>query len=149
MKSLNYKTDAVEIISRIKLLDENSQPIWGKMNASQMVRHLIMWEELAMKKRVYKQAFMGKIFGKIALKSIMKAEVMNQNMPTVAGFIPDPDGDLDTEKQTLIDLISTRPESATEDIVHPFFGKMSAEQAAILGYKHVDHHLRQFGVYIN
>lgn len=146
MKSLNYKTDAAEIIDRIKRLDENSKPIWGKMNASQMVRHLIMWEELAMKKKVYKQVFMGKIFGKIALKSIMKAEVMNQNLPTVAGFIPYPDGDLLTEKQILIDLIKTRPESATEDIVHPFFGKMSAEQTAVLGYKHIDHHLRQFGV---
>jgi hypothetical protein len=40
----------------------------------------------------------------------------------------------------------------SEDVVccsqypHPFFGPLKAEQWAILMYKHVDHHLRQFGV---
>jgi hypothetical protein len=29
---------------------------------------------------------------------------------------------------------------------HPFFGSLNPEQWAILMYKHVDHHLRQFGV---
>lgn len=28
---------------------------------------------------------------------------------------------------------------------HPFFGKMSARQWGMIAYKHVDHHLRQFG----
>ena len=34
----------------------------------------------------------------------------------------------------------------TECLDHPFFGKMSAVQWAMLGHKHIDHHLRQFGV---
>src|SRR5258708_28343680 len=29
---------------------------------------------------------------------------------------------------------------------HPFFGSLNPHQWAILMYKHVDHHLRQFGV---
>ena len=29
---------------------------------------------------------------------------------------------------------------------HPFFGPLNPQQWAILMYKHVDHHLRQFGV---
>jgi hypothetical protein len=29
---------------------------------------------------------------------------------------------------------------------HPFFGPLNPEQWAILMYKHIDHHLRQFGV---
>lgn len=29
---------------------------------------------------------------------------------------------------------------------HPFFGPLTPEQWAILMYKHIDHHLRQFGV---
>jgi hypothetical protein len=29
---------------------------------------------------------------------------------------------------------------------HPFFGPLNPQQWAILAYKHVDHHLRQFGV---
>jgi transposase InsO family protein len=29
---------------------------------------------------------------------------------------------------------------------HSFFGKMTPEEWAILMYKHLDHHLRQFGV---
>ena len=29
---------------------------------------------------------------------------------------------------------------------HPFFGKMTAEEWGMLGYKHLDHHLKQFDV---
>jgi LPS sulfotransferase NodH len=29
---------------------------------------------------------------------------------------------------------------------HSFFGRLTAEEWAILMYKHLDHHLRQFGV---
>jgi len=29
--------------------------------------------------------------------------------------------------------------------IHDFFGKMTREEIGILAYKHLDHHLRQFG----
>jgi hypothetical protein len=47
---------------------------------------------------------------------------------------------------TAVDSFATRGAACCSRHPHPFFGPLKAEQWAILMYKHVDHHLRQFGV---
>ena len=42
-------------------------------------------------------------------------------------------------------FVSERPEKAPY-AAHPFFGSLNPHQWAILMYKHLGHHLRQFGV---
>src|SRR5450432_893818 len=86
MKSILDKTTRDEIMARINSLDENSKPEWGKMNVSQMLRHCTKWDEMALGKEKYKQSFLGRLFGKMALKDIMKDEPMKKNMPTVPSF---------------------------------------------------------------
>jgi hypothetical protein len=56
---------------------------------------------------------------------------------------------LDKERERLsglIDKFAAGGEAACTKNPHGFFGKMRAEEWAILMYKHLDHHLRQFGV---
>ena len=51
------------------------------------------------------------------------------------------------EKAKLVHLIkrfSADGYTITET-VHPFFGKMSSQEWALFAYKHLDHHLTQFG----
>jgi len=33
---------------------------------------------------------------------------------------------------------------SNDGFIHPFFGKLTKEQAGYMAYKHIDHHLRQF-----
>lgn len=144
MKTIFDKTTRDEIINRINSLNENSTAQWGKMNASQMVKHCSQWDEMAMGKRKYKQSFMGKLFGKMALKDMMKDEPMKKNLPTVPSFKIKENPNLAEEKKKWINLLNEYQHFSNDGFIHPFFGAMTKEQTGSMVYKHADHHLRQF-----
>lgn len=147
MKSILNKSNRDELIARINLLSENSASEWGKMTVFQMIKHCILWEEMVLKNQVYKRVFIGRIFGKMGLKSILKDETpLKRNTPTIPQFIiKEKSGDIAKEKIKWISLISQYEHYANDTFIHPFFGKMTKEQIGQMAYKHIDHHLRQFG----
>ncbi|WP_214072676.1 DUF1569 domain-containing protein [Mucilaginibacter sp. dw_454] len=145
MELITDKLIADQLINRINLLQQDTKPQWGKMNVYQMLKHLTMWEEMAMNKTLYKQAFLGRLIGKFALKDMLKEGPLKQSMPTVPSFKMSGDGDIGPEKSKLIDLIKAHIDYP-KGFLHPFFGKLTAEEASRMAYKHADHHLHQFGV---
>ena len=145
MKTIFDNTTRAELIQRINTLNENSNAQWGKMNVSQMLKHCIKFEEMILGKQIYKQSFIGKIFGKTGLKNFLKNEdPMGKNLPTVPGFKIIDTGDIVSEKAKWIALIEEEAHNSNKEIVHPFFGNVTREQIGQLAYKHTDHHLRQF-----
>lgn len=86
----------------------------------------------------------------MTLNKIVKDDKpVGKNSPTFPAFVVTGTGDVEYQKKQLISLIKkyeTRDKASLEGTVHPFFGKMTAQQIGILDYKHLDHHLRQFGV---
>jgi len=86
MKTIHDKATRDALIARINSLTEKSVAQWGKMTVAQMMKHCTRWEELSLGKQKYKQSFIGKLFGKIALKDILKDEPMKKNLPTVPSF---------------------------------------------------------------
>ena len=145
MKTVFDKSTRDELISRINTLNEKSRAQWGKMDPGQMLKHCTLAEEMALGEKKYKQSFLGKLFGKIALKDILKDAPMKKNSPTIsqvkvkgAGF------NVAEEKQKLIRLISKYGHYSGDGFDHPFFGKLTKEQMGRWSYKHIDHHLRQF-----
>jgi hypothetical protein len=144
MKSVFAKESRDELINRINLLNENSTAQWGKMNVSQMIKHCTQWDEMALGKRIYKQSFIGKLFGKMALKDMMKDEPIKRNLPTVPSFKIKENGNVEEEKSKLINSINEYASFSNENFIHPFFGRMTKENTGIMVYKHVDHHLKQF-----
>lgn len=147
MKTTLDKATRDELISRIGNLNENSQAQWGKMNVSQMLRHCTAWEELMSGRQKIKRAFVGRIFGRMALRSVLKDETpLRRNTPTSPEFkITTEGGDVNAEKQKWISLLQGHGQFSHDGIDHPFFGKMTLEQVGYMAYKHTDHHLRQFG----
>jgi hypothetical protein len=144
MKSVFAKESRDELINRINLLNENSTAQWGKMNVSQMIKHCTQWDEMALGKRIYKQSFIGKLFGKMALKDMVKDEPIKRNLPTVPSFKIKENGNVEDEESKLINSINEYASFSNENFIHPFFGRMTKENTGIMVYKHVDHHLKQF-----
>ncbi|MEO7310423.1 MAG: DUF1569 domain-containing protein [Chitinophagaceae bacterium] len=146
MKSLLDKSAKDELIKRINSLNENRTAEWGKMNVFQMVKHCILWEEMVFGKQIYKRVFIGQIFGKIALRSILKDEKpLKRNTPTIPEFIiKEENGDLSSAKIKWIAIIEQYEHFSNNNFIHPFFGKMTKVQVGHMAYKHIDHHLRQF-----
>ncbi len=146
MKTVFDKTTRDELINRINTLNENSTAQWGRMNVYQMLKHCTLWEEWIAGKTKYKQVLIGRLFGKMALKSVLKDEsILGRNTPTIPAFrIGENNGDVASERAKWVALIEGYEHFSNPDFVHAFFGKMTKEQIGYLAYKHTDHHLRQF-----
>lgn len=149
MKTIFDKATRDELISRINSVNKNNTAQWGKMNVYQMTKHCTIWNEWVLGKNSpnYRQEFLGKIFGKMALRSNTKNEKpIGKNMPAGKAFtVKDKDGNVEVQKKKWMDLITEYEHFSNENFIHDFFGKMTKEQIGIFAYKHSDHHLTQFG----
>jgi len=146
MKTIFDKTTRDELITRINTLDESSKAAWGKMNVYQALKHCTLWDEWVQSGKANKQAFIGRLFGSMALKKVLKNESpLGHNSPTLPELrIKETSGDIAAEKKKWISLINEYAHFSNPGFIHTFFGKMTKEQVGQMAYKHADHHLRQF-----
>ena len=75
MKTIFDKRVRDGLIERTNQLDSESKALWGKMNVNQMTKHCIIWNQWVLdvdNNIEYKQTFIGKLFGKMVLKSNTK-----------------------------------------------------------------------------
>lgn len=145
MKTVFDDLTREELIQRVNKLKEDSTAQWGKMNVSQMMRHCSQWDEMALGKTRYKQSLLGKLFGKMGLRDMMKDAPIKRNLPTVSSFVIKEQLDFNAEKARWIQLLHEYGNYSNDSFIHPFFGTLTKEQTGIIVYKHIDHHLRQFG----
>lgn len=150
MESIFDSDTREKLIQRITKITPDDLPRWGKMNVVQMLKHNTYWNGWIQGRgeHEYYHTFLGKIFGKIALKRMIKeGKPFDKNIPTSERFkVKELTGDLESEKAEWIALIRAYEDYHNPEFVHDFFGKMTREQIGILAYKHTDHHLRQFGL---
>lgn len=136
-----------EIINRINKLTPQSKPLWGKMNVSQMLAHLQVPISVGLGTNKLPRSFMGRIFGPIAKKILYNDKPFKRHLPTARSFVMiSYEKDFEKEKQSLLNVVNNFKEENLIDQPHPFFGKLTNEQWSKGTWKHLDHHLQQFGV---
>lgn len=135
-----------EIIIRINKLTLQSQRQWGKMDVAQMLAHCQMPLGVAVGKHQLKGNFILKVFGPIFKSLLYNSRPFRQNLPTDKSFIITEPKDFEKEKQDLIQMINDFSENNMSGKPHPLFGKLTKDQWSKGTWKHLDHHLRQFGV---
>lgn len=150
MKNLFEATTAKEVKERIAKLGPTSQRQWGRMTAAQAMAHCSAAMESAVGDKLPPRMFVGRLFGPIAKSQLLKDEKpMGRNAPTARSLVVSDQRDLAKECQRLSTLIERfnagGPQGCTNH-PHTFFGQLTPQEWAQLMYKHVDHHLRQFGV---
>jgi hypothetical protein len=134
------------IIARINKLNASSPALWGKMNVAQMMAHCQAQMRVALGDEKLKQSFMGKLFGRWVKKTLLEEKPFSKNLPTAPSFLIKHNPEFEIEKNKLIGMITRfREENLTKE-PHPFFGKMNYDEWAMGTWKHLDHHLKQFGV---
>src|SRR5882757_10334867 len=150
MKNLFEAGTAKEIEERIAKLGLKSERQWGKMTAPQAMAHCSAAMEWAVGDKVEPRMFLGRILGPLVKSQVLKDEKpMGRNAPTAKSLVVNDDRDMGKECARLSALVERfsagGPQGCTKN-PHTFFGQMKPEEWAQLMYKHVDHHLRQFGV---
>ena len=150
MKNLFDAATAAQIKERIRRLEPSSQRQWGKMSAAQAVAHCATTMEWAVGDKNEPRAFLGRLFGPLAKSRVLKDEApMGRNMPTAKTLVVADERELAKESErlcALIDRFSTGGPQGCTKHAHTFFGQLTPDEWARLMFKHLDHHLRQFGV---
>jgi len=148
MKNIFNVHDNQELINRINQLEPNSKSVWGIMTVDQMLKHCNDAVLVAFNEKDLNVSFIFKILGKLLKKNVLNSVEFKKNSPTAKEFKYQTNFDFETTKNELIKSI-TRLQAGHQAItcmIHPFWGKMNAEDWNNLLWKHLDHHLRQFRV---
>lgn len=139
-----------EVIRRIEQLAPTSEAIWGKMSVDQMLAHCNVTYELTYNPEQFPRPG---LFKKFLLKAFVKNMVTSakpypKNGRTAPEFLMVDRKNFEQEKKRLIDYIRKTQELGSaffEGKENISFGKMTATEWNTLFYKHLDHHLKQFG----
>lgn len=150
MKNLYEAATVEEVKERIARLNASSERQWGKMNAAQALAHCSGPMEWAVGDSFAPRMFLGRVLGPIVKSKVLKDEKpMARNAPTAKSLVVADERDLEAERKRLCALIdrfaAAGPKGCTTH-PHTFFGRLTPEEWSSLMYKHLDHHLRQFGV---
>jgi hypothetical protein len=148
MPSIYSKSDNDAMIARIQKLQPNTEALWGQMNAVQMMKHANEAIIVAFGENTIAVNLMMRILGRLIKNKVFNSPEFQKNSPTAKEFIFEGDFDFESTQQELIQNYSrfaAGPQSITLR-KHPFWGNMSSEDWDKLMWKHIDHHLRQFGV---
>ena len=133
-------------IERINLLTENSAPNWGRMDVAAMLLHCAKaMEEPRGRLNIFSKLWLRWTRKKIAIGD----KPYTPGLPNPKVFSIANTKGFDYERKYLIQKIEeTRTNGVAfyEGRRHPVFGKLSAAQWSQFFLKHLDHHLRQFGV---
>ncbi|OAB79624.1 DUF1569 domain-containing protein [Cochleicola gelatinilyticus] len=146
MKSLFDTETLSEINTRLENLSENSDRQWGTMSAGQMAKHCQGPFNIMLEKEDYgmKPNWLAKVFFK---KMLYNDKPFRKNLPTAKFLKETEPRDLAVEKPKLKALLSEfeAQRDRTNWAPHPGFGVFTKQQWGQLQYKHLDHHLKQFG----
>ncbi len=150
MKNVFDPSDSQDFINRINKLEPATQRLWGTMTVAQMLAHCNVTYELVYDSIHPKPGF----FMKMLMKTLVKNFVVNekpypQNNGTGPQFKIKGDRDFEAEKKRLIDHIDqTQKLGAThfDGKESHSFGVLNVTEWNNMFAKHLDHHLRQFGV---
>ena len=149
MTYLFDKAKSEAIIARINKLTPSSQALWGKMNVSQMLTHCQAPLQVAMGEHHLKKNLMGLLFGRLAKKKLVGDKPYSRNLPTAPSFLVKNERGFEQERAKLITIIERFTAGGPAVLIktpHPFFGPLTVEEWDKSQWKHLDHHLQQFGV---
>jgi hypothetical protein len=150
MKSIFSKEAYQEILERLDELSPKHEAKWGKMNVNQMLKHCQKPIKLAFgEEEVKKPNFLMRLMIKFIKPTLYNDKPWKKGLPTAKEFVIKDEKDFETEKTELKLLIKRLHESESyfkPSKQHPIFGSMKFWMWGQSAYKHLDHHLIQFGV---
>jgi hypothetical protein len=136
-----------DIINRVNKLTADTKPLWGKMNVAQMLAHIQMPMGIGLGDHTIKTNFVLRTLGGMMKSFIYNDKPFKRNLPTAKSFIMTVhQKEFETEKRKALDMITRFTPENIRDKKHPVFGKLTQEQWGLANWKHIDHHLQQFGV---
>lgn len=136
-----------ELINRISLLTENSQRQWGTMTVAQMLAHCTETQLVSNGQKELKVPFFVKWFFRgIIKKMVYNDKPFPKNTRTAEQYVQTEVKDFEKEKLRLLESMNYAKNNPEKSVNHTLFGRNKMIDSGESFYKHLDHHLSQFGV---
>ncbi len=119
------------------------------MTSAQMLSHCAEILEVTNGKELKNTPFMVKLIGGIIRRMVLSEKPYPKNSKTHPQYMKESDHDFEAEKKRLLTALEEFKNAGIEGTnqhKHPLFGVMTADEKGWSMYKHLDHHLTQFGV---
>lgn len=145
-----YDSDTYEhVLQRIDALSHDSQPGWGTMTAAQMLSHCAEILEVSNGKALQNSPWFVRLFKGVIRKQVVGPKPYPRSSATHPQYVISDPRDFSAEQKRLLEALDAMkvegPDGASKT-VHALFGRMTADEKGWAMYKHLDHHLSQFGV---
>lgn len=139
-----------DVITRINKLTPTATPAWGKMSVSQMLAHCCVSYEYVFEDKYKKPGVLLKlVFRLLAKNAVVSEKPFPKNTQTGPDFVIKGDRDFENERNRLINFLNRTQELGARHFdgkESHNFGKLTVEEWNNMFYKHINHHLTQFGV---
>lgn len=145
VKNLLEPSVRTEIIDRLHKLSPHAQALWGKMTVAQMLAHCQAQIGVGLGTHAVSRSLAGKLFGHFVKSILYNDKPFKRSLPTDRTFIVKEEKQFEKERASLIEMVSRFRQENLTGKPHPFFGKLTPEQWGKGTWKHLDHHLQQFG----
>jgi Protein of unknown function (DUF1569) len=148
MKNLFQRETVDEVTSRIGKLQPASPRQWGKMDVAQMMAHCSAALDMASGRLNPPRIFLGRLIGRFVKAIFTNDKPFSRNNPTDKKLVVADQRDFVCEQEQLklkLQQFHQGGEARCTRHPHPFFGALTPEEWSRGMYKHLDHHLRQFG----
>lgn len=150
MKTVFDPIGVHQILNRINRLTPETPAKWGKMNVAQMLAHCNVSYEMIYEKIHPKPNPILKLFLKLVIKGkVVSDKPYPQNSPTAPAFIISDQKQFEKERTRLVNYINQTLDNGPaffDGRESHSFGKLNTAEWNNMLYKHLDHHLSQFGV---
>jgi len=149
MENLFAPSERQQLLDRLGKLQAGASRQWGKMDPAQMLAHCTAALEVGTGDRVLPHRLIGRIVSPFVKKSLLGEKPFPKNSPTDPEFVVIDPRDFAKEKArltTVVNRFCDAGPSAADGRMHSFFGRLKGDEWGRMMWKHLDHHLQQFGV---
>ncbi|NDC41173.1 MAG: DUF1569 domain-containing protein [Chitinophagia bacterium] len=151
MNNIFDQSVAEEVIHRIGKLTPETQPVWGKMSVGQMLAHCNVTYEMVFEpaKHPKPTGFMAFVIRNLIKGTVTSEKPYKKNSATAPAFLITDARDFTHERNRLTSYITQVQHmgaDAFDGKESHSFGPLTKVQWNNMFYKHLDHHLSQFGV---
>ncbi|MDB5223493.1 MAG: hypothetical protein JWN83_2160 [Chitinophagaceae bacterium] len=149
MKTLFDPAINQEILDRVERLTPSSKPVWGKMSVEKMLAHLYLALQVNFGELKLNKSLLGIFFRGISRRILLGEKPFPKHLPADKKILPKEVAVFSIEKAKVEQIIKRYIESVESGLSknsHNILGKISPQESSFISYKHLDHHLRQFGV---
>ncbi|MEO5997361.1 MAG: DUF1569 domain-containing protein [Chitinophagaceae bacterium] len=144
------KSVSDDSIQRINKLKPDTLANWGKMTVDQMLAHCNVSYEMVYESKHPEPNFFMKFILKAFVKKIVTSETPYvRNFRTAPAFLIKGRKDFEAEKSRLINFIIQTQQLGQDNFDNKpslSLGRLNKTEWNNMFYKHLDHHLQQFGV---